>query len=148
MARGMLSHLVLHKLAKGPLSGYGICSQIEVSIGHRPSYGSVYPLLEKLAHEGLVSARKDGRKKLYAITPKGREQVRRLDQRREELVGGLMVQVRSLMELTGQNPVPLVASLERLRGGEAPLGPARCPVQDGARRPRAAAQEGDEPHDQ
>ena len=42
------------------------------SMGWRPSPGSVYPLLEELAHEGLISRRPDGR---YEVTSKGKESV-------------------------------------------------------------------------
>jgi DNA-binding PadR family transcriptional regulator len=119
----MLSHLVMHRLAQGPLSGYGLCKELERSTGHKPSYGSIYPLLERLSQEGSVSAREEGRKKVYSLTRAGKEKARRLDQRREELVGGLMGQMRALMELTGEDPGPLMVFLERLRKGEPPLGP-------------------------
>ena len=38
----------------------------------RPSPGSVYPMLQQLATEGLVSKGSDGK---YEITPQGREEV-------------------------------------------------------------------------
>lgn len=47
--------------------------QIEqMTLGWRPSPGSVYPLLEELAQEGLIRQRQDGR---YETTPQGQENV-------------------------------------------------------------------------
>ena len=45
--------------------------QIEqMTLGWRPSPGSVYPLLEELTQEGLIRPREDGR---YEATAKGKE---------------------------------------------------------------------------
>jgi DNA-binding PadR family transcriptional regulator len=43
-----------------------------MTLGWRPSPGSVYPLLEALSTEGLIRQREDGR---YETTAKGRESV-------------------------------------------------------------------------
>ena len=42
----------------------------QMTLGWRPSPGSVYPLLEELTAEGLIQQRGDGR---YEATAKGRE---------------------------------------------------------------------------
>lgn len=40
----------------------------------RPSPGSVYPILQPLEDEGLVTAESDGGKRSYSLTATGREQ--------------------------------------------------------------------------
>ncbi len=63
---------VLSMLASAPKNGAEIMDEIEsMSQGWwRPSPGSVYPLLDELAGEGLVSKRADGK---YELTEKGKQ---------------------------------------------------------------------------
>ncbi len=69
--RGMLRPWVLSMLAKGPKNGAEIMDEIEKATwaGWRPSPGSVYPLLDGMAQDGLIRKRDDGR---YEITDKGK----------------------------------------------------------------------------
>ena len=74
-------YVILGMLANnGPLSGYGIKKITETQCGFfwAESYGQIYPELEKLASEGLISqvnAESDAREKLYDIQPSGREEL-------------------------------------------------------------------------
>ena len=63
---------VLSMLASAPKNGAEIMDEIEsMSQGWwRPSPGSVYPLLDELAGEGLVVKRADGK---YELTDKGKQ---------------------------------------------------------------------------
>lgn len=70
--RDKLKTLIVRQLAKEPTSGYGLIKQIEEATGWRPSYGSMYPMLEHLHEGGLISYKEDGRKKVYHLTTKGR----------------------------------------------------------------------------
>jgi DNA-binding PadR family transcriptional regulator len=67
---------VLLLLAERPMHGYEIIQQItERSRGWwKPSPGSVYPTLQLLADEGLVTTEQDNPsgKRLYALTDEGR----------------------------------------------------------------------------
>jgi DNA-binding PadR family transcriptional regulator len=74
--------LSLGLLMHGPMSGYEIKKRLETSFRHFVSagYGSIYPALADLAAAGLVTVRaieqdKRPHKKLYAITPAGRERL-------------------------------------------------------------------------
>lgn len=61
-------------LAEGPCNGYQIIQQIAVR-SHgiwRPSPGSVYPALQQLEDEGLVSADEEGGRRVYHLTAEGR----------------------------------------------------------------------------
>lgn len=73
---------ILALSGRQPRSGYDIRKVIEsvVSSFWHESEGQIYPALERLAAAGAIEARlevkKGRRKKLYAITPKGREKLR------------------------------------------------------------------------
>jgi DNA-binding PadR family transcriptional regulator len=71
---GAVRGLVLSVLAEGPAHGYDVMQRLETRSGGmwRPSPGSVYPLLQMLEDEGLVSSdERDGRR-TYQLTEAGR----------------------------------------------------------------------------
>lgn len=57
------------------MHGYQIISEIADRSGGawKPSPGSVYPTLQLLADEGLVSSAEEGGRKTYSLTDEGRE---------------------------------------------------------------------------
>ncbi|MEM2348019.1 MAG: PadR family transcriptional regulator [Sulfolobales archaeon] len=68
--------VVLKILEGGPRHAYGVIKGLEELTGVRPSAGAVYPVLNKLIREGLVSVDvvvlQDGRDvKTYRLTDKG-----------------------------------------------------------------------------
>ncbi|MBN8232179.1 PadR family transcriptional regulator [Corallococcus macrosporus] len=71
---------VLGMLCREPMSGYGLRSAIERSVGHfwQESYGNLYPALERMAEERLVELvpeepSQSGRvRKVYRVTTAGR----------------------------------------------------------------------------
>lgn len=76
--------LCLGLLYRQEATGYEIRKKFEGPLGyiHEPSFGSIYPALNRLARDGLlerVAGESGGRpgKKTYRITDKGREQFRR-----------------------------------------------------------------------
>jgi DNA-binding PadR family transcriptional regulator len=71
--RGDIRTAVLRLLAEEPMHGYQIINElVERSAGTwSPSAGSVYPMLQQLADEGLVSAEPVGGKKVYQLTESG-----------------------------------------------------------------------------
>jgi len=75
--RGELRSAVLALLAEKPMHGYQIIREIEERSGGnwKPSAGSVYPTLQLLADEGLISAEEDNGRKIYSLTEAGREEV-------------------------------------------------------------------------
>jgi len=73
--RGDVRAAILSLLAERPMHGYEMIQQItERSNGiWRPSPGSVYPTLQLLDDEGLITASEtDGSKKLFELTDEGR----------------------------------------------------------------------------
>lgn len=83
MRRGEIRSALLAVLTESPGHGYDVMQRLEEkSAGAwRPSPGSVYPTLQMLEDEGLVrSAERDG-KRVFEITPEGRdESARRSDE--------------------------------------------------------------------
>ncbi|MGO2540042.1 MAG: PadR family transcriptional regulator [Specibacter sp.] len=75
--RGELRSAVLALLAERPMHGYQIIREIEERSGGswKPSAGSIYPTLQLLADEGLVSAEESNGRKNYTLTEAGREEV-------------------------------------------------------------------------
>ena len=75
MGRGDVRSSVLALLAEKPMHGYQIVTEIaERSHGAwKPSPGSVYPTLQLLADEGLISAEESNGRKTYSLTAEGRE---------------------------------------------------------------------------
>jgi DNA-binding PadR family transcriptional regulator len=72
--RGEIRPLILAVLSVKPMHGYEVIQALEAQSGGRwrPSAGSVYPTLQLLADEGLVtSAEVDGRR-TYTLTDAGR----------------------------------------------------------------------------
>ncbi len=75
-------YAILGFLTVKPMSGYDIKKAVEVSIANfwKESYGQIYPMLKRLAEEGLVEktdAEQCGKRPrhLYSITAQGREKL-------------------------------------------------------------------------
>ncbi|GAA1515277.1 DNA-binding PadR family transcriptional regulator [Agromyces terreus] len=77
VARGDVRAAVLALLAEQPMHGYQIIHEIEERSGGawKPSAGSVYPTLQMLADEGLISAEESNGRKTYSLTDAGRASV-------------------------------------------------------------------------
>jgi DNA-binding PadR family transcriptional regulator len=79
MRRGDIRTAVLAVLVDGPGHGYDIMSRLEEKSGGvwRPSAGSVYPTLQQLDDEGLVTATETDGKRVYTLTDEGRAEAER-----------------------------------------------------------------------
>lgn len=73
MGRGDVRAAVLALLAEEPMHGYQIIHQIAERSGGawKPSAGSVYPTLQLLADEGLITAKESNGRKTYSLTKDG-----------------------------------------------------------------------------
>jgi PadR family transcriptional regulator AphA len=77
-------YAILGLLSFRPMSGYDVKQLIERSIAHfwSESYGQIYPILNRLAAEGLAARRREEQRGkpdryVYSLTPKGRAELRR-----------------------------------------------------------------------
>ncbi|PPF25147.1 PadR family transcriptional regulator [Rathayibacter tritici] len=77
VGRGDVRTAVLALLAEQPMHGYQIIREIEERSGGdwKPSPGSVYPTLQLLADEGLITADEQNGRKTYTLTDAGRATV-------------------------------------------------------------------------
>ena len=75
MGRGDVRAAVLALLADKDMHGYQIIQEIEERSGGawKPSPGSVYPTLQLLADEGLITATESNGRKTYSLTDEGRK---------------------------------------------------------------------------
>jgi DNA-binding PadR family transcriptional regulator len=74
MGRGDIRTAILAALATEPMHGYQIIQAIGARTGGmwKPSPGSIYPTLQLLADEGLVTSEQVGERKVYTLTDEGK----------------------------------------------------------------------------
>lgn len=84
MRRGDVRAALLVLLAEEPRTGYGLMEEIDQRSGGawRPSPGSVYPTLQQLEDEGLVTSGEGRGRQPFELTDEGRKYV---DEHRDEL---------------------------------------------------------------
>jgi DNA-binding PadR family transcriptional regulator len=70
--KGFLSFLVLWLINNKSMTGAEVTEELEKRRGHRPSPGTIYPVLKELKDLGLVSMDKEKR---YSITKKGMKEL-------------------------------------------------------------------------
>jgi DNA-binding PadR family transcriptional regulator len=77
--RGDVRLAVLSLLAEQPMHGYQMITELaERSAGAwRPSPGSIYPTLQQLEDEGLVTVTEQDGRRTFALTDAGRQEVQR-----------------------------------------------------------------------
>ena len=139
MRRGDIRTAVLAVLSEEPGHGYDVMQRLEDKTdgSWRPSPGSVYPMLQLLADEGLAqSVERDG-KRVYELTDAGRAET----QQRIEDAGGTPWESgepvrRELRPVAGQRPAAAHGRPPGGRVGTARTGRARG--RDRARRTQAA----------
>jgi DNA-binding PadR family transcriptional regulator len=75
--RGDVRSAILALLDDRPMHGYEMITELDERTGGRwrPSAGSIYPTLQLLEDEGLVSAEEVEGRKVYSLTDSGKEAV-------------------------------------------------------------------------
>jgi DNA-binding PadR family transcriptional regulator len=75
--RGDVRLALLTLLAEKPMHGYEIIGELEQrsSGAWRPSPGSIYPALQLLADEGLLTAQEQDGRRVYSITAAGKAEL-------------------------------------------------------------------------
>jgi DNA-binding PadR family transcriptional regulator len=112
---GELPLVVLALLAERPMHGYELMSELSRLFGprYRPSPGSVYPALEALEAEQLLSGEADSGRTTYRATSDGAEA---LEARADDLAA---LEFRTGVSLQGAEP--LDAALARFKARLSPL---------------------------
>jgi len=95
MMRGYLRIVILKLLSRKEMSGYDIMKYIHEKVNVlKPSPGSIYPLLKKMASQGLIKYRVVGRKKIYSLTKKGREINKEILENKKKLYDKIFAKLR------------------------------------------------------
>lgn len=78
--RGNVRAAVLALLAERPMHGYEMIQELAERTNGvwKPSPGSVYPTLQLLADEGLITAQEEGGKRLFTLTETGTAEAAKL----------------------------------------------------------------------
>lgn len=123
MMSGYLRHIVMKTLAGGRLSGYDLIKKIEKSTGTwKPSFGSIYPLLEKLLKEKLVDFEVEGRRKVYFLTNEGKKHLVVIDKSKNFLVDRLVMTWKAFGRITDKREVNFMMEIfNSLKKGQLPF---------------------------
>jgi len=114
MAKGYLRLIILALTAVKEQSGYSLIKGIyEKTHCWKPSTGSVYPILDSMAKEGLLEVQdskedkcgKGMRKKTYRITQKGKDTLRAHCGDKDELRKGIIEKMQILMAVSEDKQV-------------------------------------------
>ncbi len=90
MKRGFLKFYILKLLSEESLTGYGLMKRIEEETGFwKPSTGSMYPLLQSLEDQGLITHEGEEERKMYSLTKHGRSALAEAYQAKTEMLESL-----------------------------------------------------------
>jgi DNA-binding PadR family transcriptional regulator len=125
MMRGHLKIMILSALVDKSMSGSEIIKKLEKDIGWKPSCGSVYPVLNVLEEEALTNVIGDisSTKKIYSLTKKGREELKKHNEDKEELMNEI-VKVHKMIESTYGTDLQMDnRMIENFKSGKLLFGP-------------------------
>ncbi len=119
MASGNLRLCILKSLEKEPASGYGIMKQISELTGHKPSAGSLYPIMAELTTHKLVTRNKDEH---YALTAEGKKQLTKELNELSSLIDEMVRHAKLFDHLTDARISPMIEeTMSKLKRGERPF---------------------------
>lgn len=123
MMKGYLRLIVMKTLAGRKLSGYDLIKEIEIKTGSwKPSFGSIYPLLEKLLKEKLVQVEIEGRRKLYFLTEEGKKHLAIIDKTKNTLADKLIATWRAFGKITDKREMGFMLEVfNSLKKGQLPF---------------------------
>jgi DNA-binding PadR family transcriptional regulator len=98
--RAFLKYIVLKIIMDKPTHGYDIIKTVKLRTNGRwtPSAGSIYPILESLESNGFIQNEEIERRKVYSITPRGVEALKRMTQKKIELLNEMSRIINSVTE--------------------------------------------------
>ena len=80
---------VLRILKDGPTHGYTVREEIKKRFGFQPGTVTAYKVLYLLKQSGLVTKKTEGRKQIYEITEKGKQQLKEAKEFYSQMAGML-----------------------------------------------------------
>ena len=122
---GDLRIMVMMQLKNGPKTGYDLMARIKQVTGSwKPSSGSMYPLLGELKGKGFVTERVQGRKKLIALTKKGKGYIKELTSQKQRLLEKLSESISVIEAVCGKEHVEMVREvISSIHEGKEPFAP-------------------------
>ncbi len=115
--KGHLRIIVLKILDEKEMDGYELCKKMEEDTGWKPSYGSIYPLLNHLKEDKLVTIKKEGKKKLYSLTKEGKEHLNNMIKRKDEFIDRITEMIKSLDLVCGSkeagHAIPFIEQMKK-----------------------------------
>jgi DNA-binding PadR family transcriptional regulator len=145
--RGDVRAAILALLAERPMHGYEMIQELEARTGGvwRPSPGSVYPTLQLLEDEDLITGEEGEGRRRFTLTDAGRAEAERQGQRSpwEEVTAGVAPMAWNLRDAMGQIAQAFWSVANA--GSEAQQARALEVLKDTRRRLYAILAEGDQP---
>jgi DNA-binding PadR family transcriptional regulator len=97
MFKAYIKLRVLRQLSRESQSGYDLMKHIGEACG-KPSPGYIYPLLGNLQAKGFITAKAEGRRKVYSITQNGVGLLSELQKKRDEMMGNMAMILGSVAD--------------------------------------------------
>jgi len=120
--KGQLKMVVLMAIVKQNHSGYSLMQYLKQNMGWKPSPGSLYPLLNSLFKNKLISMNAEGNKKIYSITKKGKEAVQIIIKSKGEFLNSMKKNLKVFEQISDkQESKFMIEMFERLQKGHAPF---------------------------
>jgi DNA-binding PadR family transcriptional regulator len=147
--RGDVRAAILALLAERPMHGYEMIQELEARTGGvwRPSPGSVYPTLQLLEDEDLITGEEGEGRRRFTLTDAGRAEAERQGQQSpwEEVTAGVAPVAWNLRDAMGQ--IAQATWSVANAGSEAQQAKALEVLKDTRRRLYAILAEGDQPEE-
>lgn len=86
MANGYLKLMILNGLEHKDQTGYQLIHSLSLELGKKPSSGSIYPLLNSMLEEKLITVKEEGRKKIYSLLSLGKKTMIKMFSQKEDLM--------------------------------------------------------------
>lgn len=116
-SHGRLRLYLLRLLDEGPKHGYELIRRLEDRFlgSYTPSAGTIYPRLQRMEAEGLITHTAAGGRKTYRITEAGRAELRRRAEEVAALESDIQAVVDDLTALAGEIETGVRDSLRDLK---------------------------------
>ena len=89
---------VLKALKGKSQSGYDLIMSLGEFGGKKPSAGYIYPLLKELEEKDFVIVKKEGRRKVYSITYKGKKLISDMQKNHDEMLRRMTETIEPIAE--------------------------------------------------
>ena len=123
MMKGYLKFIVMKNLLNKKLTGYDLIKQIHKDTKTwKPSFGSIYPLLEKLLIEKYTTVEKIGRKKFYTLTKLGKNNLEQINLTKESLADRMIAHWNVFGNIKDKNETGFMMEImESMKQGKLPF---------------------------